>query len=383
MTLDAHVVVERPPTPHRRAGRGRAGAGPGHRTEVRLRAADGEVLALLGPNGAGKSTVLAALAGLVPLTAGHVLVDGARWAGGGGSARPPSERSAGLLAADHLLLPHLTALGNVAFGPRSRGARRRGAHARARAELDALGVGDLAGRRPAALSSGQAQRVALARALATDPRLLLLDEPLAALDPAARPLVRATLAERLTAYRGVTVLVTHDPLDALTLADRLLFLQDGQVVQEGPPAEVVERPRTPYVAEVAGLNLYAGTAPDGVTVRTAGGPVVTAGHPHRGASWVAFPPSAVALSPARPEGSTRNVWPLTVVGIELTGQTARVRLTGDLDVVAEVTVGSVATLRLRPGQRLWAGVKATEVRAYPAGRDAPPPPRAEALPGSR
>jgi molybdate transport system ATP-binding protein len=374
VTLDAHVVVERParggrrhlpgPAPSRPA---RPPRPPGHRTDVTLRAADGEVLAVLGPNGAGKTTALRALAGLVPLSSGHVRVDDEDWARGPGPGRPPQQRSTGLLAADHLLLPHLTALGNVAFGPRSRGAGRREAAARAHAELAALGVAELAGRRPGALSSGQAQRVALARALATDPRVLLLDEPLAALDPAARPVVRATLAARLTAYRGVTVLVTHDPLDALTLAHRLLFLEHGRVVQEGPPAEVVERPRTPYVAEVAGLNLYAGTAEDAETVRTAGGPVVTAGHRHRGPSWVAFAPSAVALSPQRPRGSTRNVWPVTVVGVELTGQTARVRLSGGIDAVAEVTTGSVAALRVHPGQRLWAGVKAAEVRAYPAG----------------
>ncbi|WP_299445881.1 sulfate/molybdate ABC transporter ATP-binding protein [uncultured Phycicoccus sp.] len=352
MTLDARILVDR-------------GAVT---VDVPLAVADGSVVAVLGPNGAGKTTALHALAGLVHLRDGHVRVDGQTWAGPG-LHLDPAQRAVGLLAADHLLFPHLTARDNVAFGPRSRGAPRRDAAARAERELDALGVADLAGRRPEALSHGQAQRVALARALATDPRLLLLDEPLSALDPAVRPHIRATLAARLRAYDGVTVLVTHDPLDALTLADHLVFVEDGTVVQEGTPADVVERPRDPYVAHVVGLNLYPGTTTDGETVATPLGPVVTAGLGHRGRSWVAFAPSAVALYPDEPHGSTRNVWRARIATVELVGQTARIRLLAGVDdvpLLAEVTAGSVAALRLHPGTALWAGVKATEVSAYPS-----------------
>jgi molybdate transport system ATP-binding protein len=362
--------------------------------DLPLRAEDGEVLAVLGPNGAGKTTALHALAGLVHLERGVVRVDGVTWADDHHHL-DPSQREVGMLAADHLLFPHLTARANVGFGPRSRGAGRGAARARADRELAALGIGDLAERRPAQLSHGQAQRVALARALATDPRLLLLDEPLSALDPATRPHVRATLAGRLRAYRGVTVMVTHDPLDALTLADHLVFVDDGRVVQEGSPGDVVARPRNPYVAHVVGLNLRPGTAVDDTTVQTDLGPVVTGGHEHRGPSWVAFPPNAVALYPERPQGSVRNVWPATVQSVEMVGQSARVRLavptTGGSDAtsatsppgggasrggpapaetappfIAEVTAGSVASLRLHPGTRVWAGVKATEVSAYPS-----------------
>jgi molybdate transport system ATP-binding protein len=363
MSLDAHVLTHR------------ATFG----VDIALRADDGEVLAVLGPNGAGKTTALHALAGLVRLDAGHVRVDGTPWADAHHHV-DPSQRAVGMLSADHLLFPHLTARANVAFGPRSRGASRAVAHGRAERELDALGIGDLADRRPAQLSHGQAQRVALARALATDPRLLLLDEPLSALDPATRPQVRATLAGRLREYRGSTVVVTHDPLDALTLADHLVFVEGGVVVQEGSPADVVARPRDPYVAHVVGLNLYAGTASDGESVTTRIGPVVTGGHDHRGPSWVAFSPGAVALYPEPPHSSVRNVWPAVVESVELVGQTARVRLevdppaTGEQDrapggtgatLVAEVTAGSVASLRLHPGTQLWAGVKAIEATAYP------------------
>ncbi|HSO63766.1 MAG TPA: ABC transporter ATP-binding protein [Ornithinibacter sp.] len=351
MSLDARVRVSR----------------GGLDLDLPLRAGDGEVVAVLGPNGAGKTTALHALAGLVPLAAGHVRVDGETWSGDDVHL-DPSLRRVGLLAADHLLFPHLTARANVAFGPRSRGMPRAEAATRADAELDALDALDLGDRRPAQLSHGQAQRVAIARALATDPRLLLLDEPLSALDPGLRPQVRATLAARLRTYRGSTVLVTHDPLDALTLADHLVFVEGGRVVQEGSPADVVARPRNAYVAHVVGLNLYAGHTAGADTVTTALGPVVTMGHEHRGPSWVAFGPTAVALYPHRPDGSTRNAWPVQVAAVELVGQSARVRLatTEGATVVAEVTPASVAALRLHPGTELWAGVKATEVSAYPA-----------------
>ena len=351
MSLDAHLRVSR----------------GGLDLDLPLRAGDGEVVAVLGPNGAGKTTALHALAGLVHLSAGHVQVDDDTWARDG-IHLDPSLRTVGMLAADHLLFPHLSARANVGFGPRSRGASRGDAAARADAELDALGALELGSRRPGALSHGQAQRVAIARALATDPRLLLLDEPLSALDPELRPQVRATLAARLRTYTGTTVLVTHDPLDALTLADQLVFVEAGGIVQEGSPADVVARPRNPYVAHVVGLNLYAGDAAGVDTVDTALGQVVTLGHEHRGPSWVAFAPAAVALYPHRPEGSTRNTWPARVLAVELVGQSARVRLAvaGDATVVAEVTPASVAALRLHPGTELWAGVKATEVTAYPA-----------------
>ena len=349
LSLDARVLVHR----------------DGFALDVALAAESSEVVAMLGPNGAGKTTALHAIAGLVPTEGGHVRVSGQTW-DGDGTHLPASTRHTGMVAADHLLFPHLTALENAAFGPRSRGVRRSAARARAMAELAGLGIDSLADRRPRELSHGQAQRVALARALATDPDVLLLDEPLSALDPASRPETRAILGHRLRDFPGVTVLVTHDPLDALTLADRLVFIDGGRVVQEGTPAEVVVRPRDRYVAQVVGLNLYAGTTSDASTVTTAGGPVVTTGHDHRGPSWVAFSPAAVALYRSRPDGSPRNTWPLTVSSVEIAGQTARVRCTGAIDLTAEITAASVASLRLHSGEPVWASVKASEVSAYPA-----------------
>ena len=158
--------------------------------------------------------------------------------------------------------------------------------------------------------------------------------------------------------------------DALTLADELVFLDGGRVVQQGRPAEVIARPRTPYVAQVVGLNLYAGHALDGSTVHTSWGAVVAAPHEHRGESWVAFAPRAVALYRARPEGSPRNTWEVVVAGVEVSGQAARVRLQPlgmpGVSLASEVTVASVVALGLEPGVRAWATVKAAEVTAYPA-----------------
>ncbi|MFI7305182.1 ABC transporter ATP-binding protein [Micromonospora aurantiaca] len=347
--LDAHLVAER----------------DGFTLDVRLRIAAGEVVALLGPNGAGKTTALRVLAGLHPLSAGHLTLDGADldrpdrrvWT-------PPERRPVGVVFQDYLLFPHLSALDNVAFGPRRRGAGKRAARTRAQEWLDRVGLGDQARRRPRQLSGGQAQRVALARALAVDPALLLLDEPLAALDARTRLDTRAELQRHLGAHPGATLLVTHDPLDALVLADRLVIVEHGRVVQEGDAATVTARPRTDYVARLVGLNLHRGRA-DGHTV-TVGELALTTADTVHGEAFVAYPPAAVALHPSRPEGSPRNVWAATVTGVQRHGDNLRVQLAGPVEVAADVTPAAAAHLGLVPGRAVWAAVKAAETRAYPA-----------------
>lgn len=349
----------------------------GFRLRIDLEAPAG-VTALLGPNGSGKSTALLGLAGLHPLTAGHVRVGDTTWADtrGAGPLRrglAPEARSVGMVLAEPMLFPHLSLLDNVAFGPRSRGMRRAPARERARSELDRVGLGDLLGRRPSQVSSGQAQRAALARALATDPALLLLDEPLSALDPQTRSRTRADLAARLRDYPGVTVVTTHDPLDALTLADQLVFVEDGRVAQVGSPDEVVARPRTAYVASLVGLNLLAGVLETGEppVLRLEGGEPLVLAEPPAGARrgdrvWATVNPEAVSLFTGRPDTSARNLWPLEVESVTVTGQRARVHLGGVLPLVAEVTLGAVAALGITRGRQLWAAVKATEIHAYPA-----------------
>jgi len=323
----------------------------------------GEVVALLGPNGAGKTTALRALAGLLPLTEGHIRLDDDPWDLAPSVFRPAERRPIGVVFQDYLLFGHLSALDNVAFGLRARGATRAVARAEAARWLERVGLADHAHVRPRRLSGGQAQRVALARALVTGPELLLLDEPLAALDASTRTRVRAELGRHLRDYQGRTLLVTHDPLDAMILADRLVILEDGHVVQEGTPAEIARRPRTEYVANLVGLNLYRGTA-RGTVVDLDGGGRLAIAAPATGAVHVAFPPAAVSLHPAEPAGSPRNTWPVTVVDIEQHAHITRIRLDGTPPVLADITTASVAELGLEPGGTLWAALKATETHTY-------------------
>ncbi|MCM4078447.1 ABC transporter ATP-binding protein [Paractinoplanes hotanensis] len=332
----------------------------GFTLDVELTAAPGEVVALLGPNGAGKTTSLRALAGLLPLDDGRIVLDGVRL-----DQLAPEQRRIGVVFQDYLLFPHLSALDNVAFGPRCRGVPRAEARQQAQGWLARVGLAEHVRKKPRQLSGGQAQRVALARALAAEPRMLLLDEPLAALDARTRLDTRAQLRGHLTAFPGATILVTHDPLDALMLADRLVIIEDGRVVQTGDAATITAQPRTDYVARLVGLNLYRGQA-SGFGVRLPGGFELVTATQQTGEVFVAFPPSAVALYPARPDGSPRNTWPATVTTVSRHGDALRVELTGPVPVAADVTPAAAVHLGLEPGRELWATVKATEVRAYRA-----------------
>ncbi|MGY1754068.1 ABC transporter ATP-binding protein [Blastococcus sp. SYSU D01042] len=332
--------------------------------ELDVRVADGEVLAVLGPNGAGKSTVLRVLAGLLPPDSGRVVVDGEVWDDvAAGGHLPPHRRRLGMVFQDHLLFPHLSVADNVAFGLRTRGAGRRAARAVATDWLARVELADLGGRRPGQLSGGQAQRAALARALAPDPALLLLDEPLSALDARTRLTVRAELRRHLAGFGGSTVLVTHDPVDAMALADRVVVLEEGRVVQTGPPAEVARRPRTDYVARLVGLSLLAGTG-SGTTVRLDGGGEVAVAEEVSGPVFAAVRPESVALFLRRPDGSPRNVWPLRLAGAVPHGTTVRCELEGPVPLVADVTATAFAELGLVPGAEVWAAVKASEVAVY-------------------
>jgi molybdate transport system permease protein len=231
--------------------------------------------------------------------------------------------------------------------------------------LDRLGVGALRERKPGQLSGGQAQKVAVARALARSPRLLLLDEPLSALDAAARSDVRRTLRAHLRDFDGVTMLVTHDPVDAATLADRLVALDDGRIIQDGSPADVARTPRAPWLAELFGANAYRGRARRmGVELADGGRIVVADLAAGEGADVLAvFAPHAVALHRDLPAGSARNVWQVTVRQLSDVGGRVRVDADGHPPVVAEVTTAAVAELGLHEGEQVWASVKATEVTA--------------------
>ncbi|GAA1948518.1 ABC transporter ATP-binding protein [Kitasatospora viridis] len=339
---------------------------PGFDLDLALAARPGEVVALLGPNGAGKSTALRALAGLLPLDGGRLTLDGTVLADPAARVHvPPEHRPVGVVFQDYLLFPHLSALDNVAFGLRCRGRAKAAARAEAAEWLDRLGLAEHAAARPGRLSGGQAQRVALGRALAVRPRLLLLDEPLAALDARTRLDVRAQLRRHLAEFEAVAVLVTHDPLDAMVLADRLVVIEQGREVQSGTPEQVSRHPRTDYIARLVGLNLYRGEAA-GREVELPGGVRLATAEELTGPAFAAFPPAAVTLHRSRPDSSARNCWELTVTGLDLHGDLVRAELAGPLDLAADLTPTAVHDLDLATGSRVWATVKAAQTRAYPA-----------------
>jgi molybdate transport system ATP-binding protein len=334
--------------------------------DVAIDAAPGEIVAVLGPNGAGKTTLLRALAGLIPLDRGRVELDGVVLTDVARRIHlPPERRPIGVVFQDYLLFPHLSALENVAFGLRARGIGTHEARERARSWLDRLGLGGNAEARPRALSGGQAQRVALARALAVDPRLLLLDEPLAALDVSARGEVRRDLKRHLASFAGIRIVITHDPLEAVALADRLVILERGRVVQTGSPTEVTQRPRSRYVADLVGVNLLRGTATAGQVV-VSGGATLQSADGVDGEVFAVIHPRAVALHRARPEGSPRNVWRGRASALDFQGDRVRVGIRGEMPIIAEVTPAAVTELELAEGGEVWVSVKATEITVYPA-----------------
>jgi molybdate transport system ATP-binding protein len=330
--------------------------------DVAFDVAEGETVALLGPNGAGKSTVLAVAAGLLRPDRGRVVLGG-RPLTGDGVLVAPHDRHVAMLAQEPLLFPHLSVLDNVAFGPRSAGAGRRASREQAARWLHEVGLEALADRRPSQLSGGQAQRAAVARALAAEPTLLLLDEPMAALDVAVTPALRQTL-RRVLADRTV-VLVTHDVLDALLLADRVVVIEDGRVVEHGPTGEVLSRPRSAFAARIAGLNLVEGAWHDGAVVTPGGLHVegqTTDPEPADGDRVVAvFAPHTVSVFRDAPGGSPRNALDVTVTDLEPQGGRVRVRA-GELS--ADVTLRAAADLDLAPGSRVVFAVKATEIEVY-------------------
>ncbi|WP_404961590.1 ABC transporter permease [Streptomyces sp. 147326] len=341
-----------------------AGHWPLHATvtgfnQLTLAAEPGTTIAVVGENGAGKTTLLRALLGLTPRAHAELRLGDADV-----TALPPHKRQVAWVPQDGALFPHLSALANTAYGLRARGVPRAGARREAQAWLDRLGVGHLAQRKPAQLSGGQAQRVALARALAARPRLLLLDEPLAALDQTTRARVRHTLRTHLAGFGGVCLIVTHDPVEAVSLADRVLVLADGRTLQDAPPAEVSRHPRSPWVARMLGRNAWPGIASaDGLALAEGGRLVVAEALPEGAQALAIIAPEAVSVHRERPGGSPRNVWPGTVREITAVGSRLRVLIAsgGAPDLVAEITPEAASELAIVDGAEVWTSVKATEV----------------------
>jgi molybdate transport system ATP-binding protein len=336
----------------------------------------GQVLAVLGPNGAGKSTLLHVLAGTVRPDRGQVRV-GERTVTdcAAGVQVATHDRRVGLLMQDPLLFPHLSVVDNVAFGPRS-GKRLSRKESRAAAEhwLAEVEAIELAGRMPAQLSGGQAQRVALARALAADPDVLLLDEPMTGLDVAVATAMRALLRRVLTRDGRAAVLVTHELLDVVTLADRVAVLESGRVVETGPVAQILAAPRSRFGARFAGVNLVSGRFGADGALHTEWGTQWHAG-PVAGLAVgdpvvAVFTPAAVAVYRHAPHGSPRNAVQVTVAELDSRGPAIRVRAEPQPDgapgLAADITAEAAADLRLAPGERVFFTVKAQELTISPA-----------------
>jgi molybdate transport system ATP-binding protein len=363
-SLDAHLFVQR----------------ADWQLDVELRVPAGGVLALLGPNGAGKSTALSVLAGLEPSIAGHVRVGGRLWEDHGAGVRlAPEQRSLGVVFQDYLLFPTMTARDNVAFGLRAKGWDKHEARRLADEWLTRVGLSDHAGHSPRQLSGGQAQRVALARALAGTPDLLLLDEPLAALDAGTRMSVRSDLRRHLGEFDGATVLVTHDPLDALILADQVAVIEAGRLVQTGTPYQITRQPRTRYVAQLVGLNLLSGQA-HGSQVTLVDGTELAVAEAHHGDVFVVARPTSIAVHRSVPQGSPRNVWRGVITNVERHGDLVRLAVTGPPDLLVDVTADAMADLRLAVGEPVWLSVKATDLTVF--GTDSPDDSAAPAYPAS-
>lgn len=358
-----------------------AGALPERGFDVTFDLAEGETVAVLGPNGAGKSTLLGLLAGLLAPSEGRATLGGDVLFDVGPGRRvlvEPRRRGVSLLAQEALLFPHLSVLENVAFGPRSRGLSRAESRATASAWLERVGTPELAGRSPGRLSGGQAQRVAIARALATDPALLLLDEPLAALDVTVAPAIRTLLREVLQGRSAV--IVTHDALDAFLLADRVLILDGGRVVETGRTTEVLTRPVTAFGARLAGLNLLLGRRTETGFTGSNGLVVPWEGAGREGEEFaLAIRPAAVSV--ARPGGppagtvcgaapGTSRVT-ATVDDIEHRGDVIRVHAAG---MTADLAPADAVAMGVLPGCAVEVSLRHEDaiVYALPAATDAGP-----------
>jgi molybdate transport system ATP-binding protein len=332
-------------------------------------AAGRETLALVGPSGAGKTSVLRAIAGLLRPDRGRITVDGrAVLDTAAGIDLPPESRGVGMVFQEGALFPHLSVAGNVAYGMRERVPRRQRGE-RTRAVLDQFGIGHLAGSRPDRLSGGERQRVALARTVASGPSVLLLDEPVAALDPVSRAMVTTELAGHLGRLGLPAILVSHDFADVAGLAGRIAVIEAGHIVQQGPGSELLQAPASPFVAAFTGVNYFAGVAARRghlTEVRTDGAVLVST-EEAEGPVGAVVPPWDVSLASTRPEGSALNALDGPVTRVVTVGNRVRVTIGSRPPVVAEITEDSANRLAAAPGVRLVATWKATGTRLVPAG----------------
>jgi molybdate transport system ATP-binding protein len=350
-----------------------------------LEVADRTVMVLVGESASGKTTLLRLIAGLLAPARGRVVVDGEVWFDAdAGRDLPPHRRAVGHVAQDHALFPHLSVERNVAFGLEAQGLRAAEVRRRTRAVLERLGIGPLALRRPHELSGGQQQRVAIARAIVLEPRLLLLDEPLSALDATSRRAIRGELRRLLAELPCTTLYVTHSPAEALAMGERITVIEHGRVSQTGTREDLMRHPRSPYVAEFLGVNLFRGTLvpfarADGEAATRAGvvppnpaaprvtlpeGDLVLAGPGEDGETAAIVNPREITLTLERPAGTARNVFAGVIeelVPEPPNGERVRVSVLSTPPLIAEVTRPAVDALGLAPGTRVFASFKAAGI----------------------
>lgn len=340
---------------------------------IDLDVAAGQCVALVGPNGAGKSTVVRLLCGLLALDTGRLALDDAVLDDTNASAFvAPEHRRFGIVFQDRRLFPHLDVGENIAFGLRARGVRRPEARRRATATAERLDLVDLLDRRPGTLSGGQQQRVAVARALADDPRVLVLDEPLTALDASSYRTVRSVLHDVIRSAQIPVVMITHDPVDAMTLADHIVVLDGGRVVQAGDPTSIRRHPRSRWVADLLGVNLFHGMRrgdrvvidDEHVVVVAPGSPSASSRSGGDGPVDVVVHPRSVSVHRDAPLGSARNVWPAVVAEVSTDSDRVRVVTEGPVVVVAEITEAARSDLGIVVGAKVWVSFKATDVAVH-------------------
>ncbi len=346
LLLDARVVLQRGDL----------------KLDVEVLVQKGETVAVMGPNGAGKTTLLYALLGWLPLQSGWILLDDETFeAPGQDQVTPTRERNLGMVFQDGLLFPHLTALENIKFGADS--------HAYVDDVVETLNVKALLDMYPSELSAGQTQRVALARSLAAQPKMVLLDEPLALLDIRARVDARNLIRTALQESLAGALIVTHDPADAFALAQRVLVLEDGQVTHFDTPDQIRSQPKSRWVADLMGWNVFYGVAHSSSILLANGTEIATAESGLAGDTMVMISPSAVSLFLEAPGGSPRNSWQCRVQGVQNIDGLARVSLDGPLSIYADITSNAADELGLTIGRECWVTVKATEVRTQPRSTD--------------
>ena len=322
--------------------------------DVELQLQHGEVIAVLGPNGAGKTSLLHALLGWLELESGWIMVNGEVIdSPDTDSYVPPQHRPFGMVFQEGLLFPHMSVEKNILFGA--------GKDFNLKPLAESLQANELLAKFPSELSAGERQRAAIARSLAARPKVLFLDEPFSALDIQGKRRGRSLLKEALAIGVSGCLMVTHDLVDAFTLADRVMIIEGGKLTQFDVPDRIRSRPGSEWIADLVGWNYYEGIGEGSVVTLPHGTTIFTAEDDLDGPTSISINPASVSIFKSQPSGSPRNSWLCSIHNIEILGGRARVSLVGEIDICADITTVAANELRQSISSEVWVSVKATEV----------------------